>query len=126
MQKERGRIAKEYGKLSSDQFRQLIDKLPEMRESMRKLPGLLRSASSKEVKVVLDGGIYWAAFRELPFAQHVALGLHFLRQKERLKEISQAVDPQDEFRRLIEREDVSEPAGRTHTQRPLGNTRLSW
>jgi phage-related protein len=75
---------KEYRKLSADQFRRLIGKLPEIRKGAAELQAELRSATSEKVREVLDRGIYWAGFYEAPFVQHVALALHLLGQGNRI------------------------------------------
>jgi hypothetical protein len=81
---------KEYGKLSANQFGRLIGKLPEMRESLRELPDVLRQTSSEKLKAVLKEGVSWAAMYELPFAHRVALGLYVIGQKDCIKEMAQA------------------------------------
>ena len=93
---------KEYGKLTADQFRRLIGELPELRAGVKELPDLLRAASSEKVREVLKGGIYWAAFYELTFSKHVALGLYLLGQSERIVEIAKAEDPQEAMFRWAE------------------------
>jgi hypothetical protein len=60
---------KEYGKLSADQFRRLIGRLPEMKESIRELPGLLRTSTFEKLRAVLKEGVFWAPMYELSFAQ---------------------------------------------------------
>lgn len=69
---------------------------------MRELPEVMRSASREKIRAALDEGIYWAAFYELPFAQHVALGLYLLGQKDKLLEMASAQDPQEEVLRWVE------------------------
>src|SRR5690349_18421122 len=88
-------MEKEYGKLTADQFRRLIAKLPEMRSAAKEFPELLQNASSEKVKEALDGGIHWATFYELRFAEHIALGLHLLGQGERIIDIAKREDPQE-------------------------------
>ena len=89
-------MEKEYGKLTAAQFRRLIGELPEVRKGAKELPELLRTATSEEVREVLDKGIYWAAFYELPFVQHFALGLHLMGQEDRIVEIAKMEDPQED------------------------------
>ena len=78
---------------NAPQIRRLIGRFPEMRESMRELPQVLRTTSSEKLKTVLKGGVLWAPMYELSFAQHVALGLYVLGQKDRIAEMAQAEDP---------------------------------
>lgn len=94
---------KRYGKLSDDQIKRLIGILPEIRASMQEeLSELLRSPPSGKLQTVVENGIYWAAFYEMPFARHVAYGLYVLGQKDKLQEIANADDPQEEMLRWIE------------------------
>ncbi len=93
---------KEYGKLSADQFRRLIRKLPEVRAGTKELPDLLRSSTSEKLRAALDEGIYWAGFYELPFAQHVALGMFVLGQKDWLIEMTNLEDPQEAMLRFLD------------------------
>ncbi|HZQ75502.1 MAG TPA: hypothetical protein VFB08_21530 [Burkholderiales bacterium] len=88
-------MEKEYGRLTADQFRRLIRELPEVRAGARELPELLRTATSEKVREVLEKGIYWAAFYELSFTQHLAVGLTLMGQEERFIELSKAEDPQE-------------------------------
>ena len=95
-------MEKEYGKLTAEQFRRLIAKLPELRAGAKDLPELLRTATSEKVRAVLDEGIHWAGFYELPFAEHVALSLFLLGQGERLIEMAKTADPQEAMLRWID------------------------
>ena len=109
---------KEYGKLSADQFRRFIGKLPELRAGAKDLPDLLRSATSDKVRAVLDEGIYWAAFYELPFVTHIALIFCLLGQKDRVIELAKLEDPQEAMLQWMD-EDV-EPAGPDGAELDLG------
>jgi hypothetical protein len=102
---------KQYGKLSEEQFRRLIGKLPEIRAGARELGEELRSATPEKVRAMLDEGIYWAAFYELPFVQHVALGLYVLGQGERVIEFAKSEDPQEAMLRFMDSAEDLEPIG---------------
>lgn len=51
-------IEKEYGKLSLDQFKQLVKELPEVRSQMQELPELVRTASKEKISEILHKQ-YW-------------------------------------------------------------------
>lgn len=65
-------VEKEDGKLSEEQFRRLIQKLPEMRAADGEIRELLRSTSKEKLQALLKDGESWAELYELPFAEHVA------------------------------------------------------
>jgi len=113
-------MGKEYGKLSEDQFRRLIAKLPEIRSSSRLLERELQTATPKKVQEVLDEGIYWAAFYELPFVQHVALSLCALGQGQRIVEVAKMDDPQEAIRQGIGSTEDPEPVGPDGKELQLG------
>jgi len=97
---------KEYGRLTADQFRRLIARLPELREGARQLPELLQTAMSERMRAVLDAGIHWAVFYELTFAEHVALAVHLLGQGERIVEIAKMDDPQEAMLRWMDEDET--------------------
>jgi hypothetical protein len=86
---------KEYGKLTEDQFRRLIRKLPEFRRDSDEFYRELRSASPDKLREILDDGIWWAPLYELPFVHVVTLMIYAIGQLERLKIIAQLPDPQE-------------------------------
>lgn len=104
-------MEKKYGKLTSDQFKRAIARLPEIKASIKELPELLRSASSRAIRDALDGGMYWSALYELPLAQHSAFGLYLLGQKDRLLDIAKAEDPHEAMLRFVEGEEELEGRG---------------
>ena len=85
---------KEYGKLSLDQFKQLVKELPEVRNQMQELPELIRSTSKEKITKLLDKDFYWAKAYELPFHHQMALLFCALGRVKKLVEVSQASDPE--------------------------------
>jgi len=104
-------MEKEYGKLTADQFKRTVAQLPEVKATIKELPVLMQSASSERIRDVLAKGVLWAAMYELPFAQHVALGLYLLGQKERLLNMAKEQDPQEAMLRYIESDEELEGTG---------------
>lgn len=84
---------KEYGKLSLEQFKQLVSELPEIRSQMKELPDILDSAPSEKIKEVLDQGLYWADLYELSFQESLALLICALGCHQELHEAAQSDDP---------------------------------
>jgi hypothetical protein len=100
-------LKKTYGKLSAEQFRRVVGTLPEVRKGTKDLPALLKQASPRQINEALDAGIYWAAFYEMPFVEHVALGLYLLGLKDWIHEVASANDPQEEALRALHRDDIN-------------------
>jgi hypothetical protein len=84
---------KEYGKLSLEQFKQLVSELPEIRSQMKELPDLLNSAPNEKIKEILDQGLYWADLYELSFQETLALLICALGCHEELHKAAQSDDP---------------------------------
>lgn len=84
---------KEYGNLTLDQFKQLVDELPEIRNQMKELPDLLNSASKDKIKEVLGEGLYWADAYELSFHELLAQLICALGCHQELHEAAQSDDP---------------------------------
>src|SRR5271156_5873497 len=98
-------MEKDYGKLSTEQFRRLVGKLPEIKKGAKELQDELRTATPQKVREVLDEGIYWAAYYELPFVQHTALALYSLGLGDRIVAFAKLEDPQEAMLRFMESAD---------------------
>ena len=64
---------KEYGKLSLDQFKLLVQELPELRKKLKELPKLLRTISEEEKNEILSKDLSWANVYERSFNEQLAL-----------------------------------------------------
>ena len=51
---------KEYGKLTAEQFKQLIQQLPELRKEGESLEDVVKSASKERINELLEKDFYWA------------------------------------------------------------------
>jgi hypothetical protein len=89
-------MEKEYGKLTEDQFKRLVRKLPEIRKQEGALQEAFRSASKEKLKEILGDGVWWAPLYELSLVQGLGLLFHVLDKAEWLKNIAQSPDPQEE------------------------------
>lgn len=88
---------KEFGKLTAEQFRHLIDKLPEIRNQQRELTDLVRSTPKEKLDGILSKDYAWASFYEMTFVEHMALLMMALDKLEFLHYAAQAPDPQQTF-----------------------------
>ena len=93
---------KEYGKLTEDQFKRLIQKLPEFRSESKQLQEALQSASKEKLREMLGDGVWWAPVYELPYVMGVALLVYVLGKTEHFKTIAELPDPQEAVIREIE------------------------
>lgn len=103
---------KPYGKLTEEQFRRLIQKLPEIRSSERELVQAIKAASKERLRELLRGSRCWSYVYEIPFAQHVAFVLVALGQKRWLGKVNRSNDPQEAVLQSLygDPDDWDEPA----------------
>lgn len=86
---------KEFGKLSIDQFRQIIQTLPEVRGQMKEMSEVIRSAPVTKLKEILDKDYYWAEAYEWEFAEQIAMLIIVLGKANELRSAVQQDDPQE-------------------------------
>lgn len=84
---------KEYGKLSLDQFKQLVQKLPEIRKKQKEPPKLFHSISEDEKHEILGEGLSWAKVYERSFDEQLALLFTKSGRADKLHEAAQSDDP---------------------------------
>ena len=84
---------KEYGKLSLDQFKLLVQELPELRKKLKELPKLLRTISEEEKNEILSKDLSWANVYERSFNEQLALLVCALGRADKLHEAAQSDDP---------------------------------
>jgi len=87
-------ITKEYGKITAEQFKTLIDKLPELRKQRGELSELVRGVSKAKLEELLPRDYAWSDIYELPFIEHLALMLLVIDKVDFIKQAAQAPDPQ--------------------------------
>ncbi len=87
-------MTKEYGKLTADQFREFIGKLPELRRQRDEMGRLLADVPKEKFDALMVGGFNWGEIYECSFAEHVAITMVAFGRVEWLKSLSTAPDPQ--------------------------------
>ncbi len=85
---------KEYGKLTAEQFKQMIGTLPELRRQQGVLRDAIRAVPLSRLDGLLIEGYNWAAVYELTFHEHVALVVHGLGLSPYVEALASAPDPQ--------------------------------
>lgn len=86
--------SKEYGKLTSDQFRTLINHLPELRNQRNEVGRLLATAPQEKLDSILVGGFSWGSLYECSFAEHIALAAVAFNLGPTLSRAVSSADPQ--------------------------------
>ncbi len=84
---------KEYGKLSLDQFKQLVQKLPEIRKKQKEPPKLFYSIPEDKKHEILGEGLSWANVYERSFDEQLALLFSKSGRADKLHEAAQSDDP---------------------------------
>ena len=89
---------KEYGKLSEDQFRRLIARLPELRKESTEFDAARASFSKERFREFFPEGFVWGAVYERPFAEHIALLFMALDEGcKYLEVLASSEDPQEKI-----------------------------
>lgn len=87
-------VAKEYGKITAEQFKTLIDKLPEVRMQDAELAEIVRAVPDEKLNELVPKDYAWAEIYELPFIEHMAMLIFALDKVDFIKQAAQAPDPQ--------------------------------
>jgi hypothetical protein len=85
---------KEYGKFTTDQFRAVIRKLPEVRHQREELENLLSSLPEEKLKEVTGPGCSWAVLYEDTFSKHLVVAMVAFGEAGKLKLAAASEDPQ--------------------------------
>lgn len=88
---------KEFGKLSFEQFRQVVSNLPELRSQMDELPSVFRNCSREKLSKLLDSDFYWAGIYEFSFPEQIALLLYAVGRVHLVSDAVKTSDPQQAF-----------------------------
>lgn len=91
---DQGTKTKEYGKLTAEQFKELISRLPEIRDQKGELAAAVRKVPKKRFRELLPEDYSWAAIYQLSFVEHLAMLVLALDKLEFFKEANKANDPQ--------------------------------
>lgn len=86
-------LEKEYGKLTLEQFRDVVKKLPEIREQMNELPRVLM-ATPEKLRESLGSDYHWSSIYEHDFPEQIGILFYLTGLNGLLKEAAHSVDPQ--------------------------------
>jgi hypothetical protein len=106
-------MEKDYGKLTVDQFRRFVRKLPEFRVEYEGLEDMVRSASPEKLRELIGDGLWWAPLYELSLIELLAWMLYVLGEIDHLKMVVQQPDPQEILIKEMEDDRVIEWNGGT-------------
>jgi hypothetical protein len=104
-------MEKEFGRLSLEQFQRLIKQLPEVRGEMVELSSLIKSASPKKLVELFGDGFHWAVVYELAFIETITFLFVVFGRVQKLLEIAQATDPQEELMKWGDTEELADWGG---------------
>jgi hypothetical protein len=88
---------KEYGKLTTEQFKELIQKLPELRKEGLSLSEAVKAAPKERISELLEKDFYWSEIYESSFIEHLAYLMIVLDKVDFLKEAKSSSDPTQFF-----------------------------
>jgi hypothetical protein len=86
---------KEYGKLTAEQFKRLIGKLPDFQRAVDDFGQSLNEANPEKLHEIFGEGVSWSHLYERPLAEVAGLMVYAIGQLESLKTIVQLPDPQE-------------------------------
>lgn len=87
-------MAKEYGKLTSGQFREVIGLLPEIRHRRAELSEVIAQMPREELNALLVRGYSWGEIYERSLIEHVAIAVIAFNYADTLSEALRTEDPQ--------------------------------
>lgn len=100
---------KEYGKLTADQFRELLQFIPELLWMMRGMNAHLANTPAAKFDSVMPGDYgFYSHVYELPFSQHLSLVTVALNRHGDVHEMAASLDPQETVLELIRKRDEVE------------------
>jgi len=100
---------KEYGKLTADQFRDFIGKLPELKRQRDEFGDLIETLPKQKFDELMVGGYSWSEVYENSFARHVAIALYVFNHVQWLKDAASTADPQQHMLDTWPTEDSVDP-----------------
>ena len=90
-------MPKEYGKLTADQFKEFIGKLPELKRQRNEFGKLLAEVPKEKFATLMTGGFNWGEIYEYSFAEHIAIAIVAFGQSQWLVDLGGVPDPQQKI-----------------------------
>ena len=87
-------MIKEYGKLTADQFKDFIGKLPEIRGQQDEFGGLLAELPKQRFDELMVSGFAWGEIYDYTFSEHIAIAMVAFNQAKWLSDLAATNDPQ--------------------------------
>jgi len=104
-------MQKQYGKLTADQFREVIGMLPEIRYQQAELSEVIVQMSKEKLNALLVRGYSWGEIYEYSFIEHVAIAVVAFNYADTLSAAVRTDDPQ---RYVLDHRDPSQDDVGTH------------
>ncbi|KQW37771.1 hypothetical protein [Rhizobacter sp. Root404] len=102
---------KEYGKLTAEQFKGLIEVLPELRKQGTDFRAAVAAVPKAKLDELLIEDYSWGAIYELSFVEHLALVAYALNMGDYIKRVAQLPDPQQQILDDMWRDDMIDEEG---------------
>lgn len=96
---------KEFGKLTTAQFRTLVGKLLEVKGQRDEMSRLLSDMSDEKFDALMGHDFNWAALYEMPFVEHMAVAFVAFGRADWVTEAAAAPDPQQHVLDAMDRDD---------------------
>jgi len=87
-------MEKEYGKLTTNQFREFIGKLPELRQKRDEFGQLLAELPKEKFDTFMVSGFNWGNIYEYTFTKHIAIAVVAFNYTDTLSAALASADPQ--------------------------------
>lgn len=87
-------MIKEYGKLTAEQFKDFIGKLPEIRRQRNEFGQLLSEFPKEKFDKLMVSGFNWGEIYEYPFTEHIAISMVAFNQAKWVSDLAATDDPQ--------------------------------
>ncbi len=88
-------MTKEYGRLTEDQFKQVIRQLPELRRESEDFQATLRKATPEKFRELVGNGLQWAWLYEKPMALVIGYMVVLIGKADSLVAATAQPDPQE-------------------------------
>lgn len=96
---------KAYGKLTLEQFRNLVGKLPEVKGQRGEMVRRFSEMSDEKFDALTRGGVNWGTIYERPFVEHIALAFVGFGRADWVATAAAAADPQQHVLDAMDDED---------------------
>lgn len=103
-------MEKEFGNLTLEQFRRVVNQLPEIRREAKSFPDFVKDKKAK-FDEILDHDFYWANLYQLTLLEQIGLFFVVIGRAKLLHDIALSADPQQALIKWFDEDDLDDWAG---------------